>query len=65
VVANPPYGERLGAASELPALYFALGGTLKAGFLGWRAAVFTGNPELGKSLGLRARRMHTLFNGRI
>lgn len=65
VVANPPYGERLGAESELPALYAGLGGTLKERFQGWRAAVFTGNPELGKSLGLRARRMHTLFNGRI
>ncbi len=65
VVANPPYGERLGAESELPALYSRLGERLKADFQGWRAAVFTGNPELGKNLGLRARRMHSLYNGRI
>ncbi|MDO8705650.1 MAG: bifunctional 23S rRNA (guanine(2069)-N(7))-methyltransferase RlmK/23S rRNA (guanine(2445)-N(2))-methyltransferase RlmL, partial [Sulfuricaulis sp.] len=65
VVANPPYGERLGPSSELPALYAELGAQLKTCFPGWRAAVFTGNPELGKSMGLRAVKMHTLYNGAI
>ncbi len=65
VVANPPYGERLGKDSELPGLYRELGDTLKKRFPGWRAAVFTGNPELGKSMGLRARKIHTLYNGAI
>ena len=65
VVANPPYGERLGSSSELPALYAELGIQLKKCFPGWRAAVFTGNPELGKSMGLRAGKMHTLYNGAI
>ena len=64
-VANPPYGERLGPSSELPALYAELGAQLKTCFPGWRAAVFTGNPELGKSMGLRAVKMHTLYNGAI
>ncbi len=65
VIANPPYGERLGEARELPALYAELGGALKRCFPGWRAAVFTGNPELGKHLGIRAKKMHVLFNGAI
>lgn len=65
VVVNPPYGERLGEAGELPALYRELGDRLKQHFTGWRAAVFTGNPELGRSMGLRAKRFHTLFNGSI
>ena len=65
LIANPPYGERLGADSDLPLLYSVLGDTLKAHFLGWRAAVLTGNPDLGKGMGLRARRFHTLFNGPI
>ena len=65
VVINPPYGERLGPSSELPALYAELGAQLKTCFPGWRAAVFTGNPELGKSMGLRATKMHTLYNGAI
>ena len=65
VVVNPPYGERLGADADLPALYRTLGKVLKGRFDGWRAAVFTGNPELGKSLGLRARRIHSLYNGAL
>ncbi|MGE5241435.1 MAG: bifunctional 23S rRNA (guanine(2069)-N(7))-methyltransferase RlmK/23S rRNA (guanine(2445)-N(2))-methyltransferase RlmL [Bacteroidota bacterium] len=65
IVVNPPYGERIGEASELPALYAELGTQLKNNFPGWRAAVFTGNPELGKHMGLRANRYHTLFNGAI
>lgn len=65
VVANPPYGERLGEAHELPALYTDIGNALKRCYPGWRAAVFTGNPELGKHLGMRARKMHTLYNGAI
>ncbi len=65
VVANPPYGERMGDIKELPALYAALGDALKRCYAGWRAAVLTGNPELGKHMGLRARRMHTLYNGAI
>ncbi|MBI3897666.1 MAG: bifunctional 23S rRNA (guanine(2069)-N(7))-methyltransferase RlmK/23S rRNA (guanine(2445)-N(2))-methyltransferase RlmL [Gammaproteobacteria bacterium] len=64
-IANPPYGERLGEAHELPALYKELGDTLKRYYAGWRAAVFTGNAELGHDLGLRAHRMHTLYNGAI
>ena len=63
VVLNPPYGERLGADSDLPALYARIGATLREHFPGWRAALFTGNPDLGKHMGLRARRTHSLFNG--
>ena len=65
IVVNPPYGERIGEASELPAVYAELGTQLKNNFSGWRAAVLTGNPELGKHMGLRAQRYHTLFNGAI
>ena len=65
VVVNPPYGERIGEESELPALYRALGTTLKSCYEGWRAAVFTGNPDLGKVMGLRAHKMHVLYNGAI
>ncbi len=65
VIVNPPYGERLGSEAELPALYARLGSVLKERFEGWRAAVFTGNPDLGKHMGLRAHRMHQLYNGPI
>ncbi len=65
VVINPPYGERLGAESNLADLYFRTGQLLKGHFPGWRASLITGNPELGKKLGLRALRRHALYNGRI
>ncbi|MEJ2381536.1 MAG: bifunctional 23S rRNA (guanine(2069)-N(7))-methyltransferase RlmK/23S rRNA (guanine(2445)-N(2))-methyltransferase RlmL [Gammaproteobacteria bacterium] len=65
VVANPPYGERLGDAEQLKPLYAGLGEILRQRFHGWRAAVFTGNPDLAKQMGLRARRLHKLYNGAI
>lgn len=63
VVTNPPYGERLGEAAELPGLYALLGQVLRERFRGWRAAILTGNPELGHALGLRAQGYHSLYNG--
>ncbi|VVC76442.1 Ribosomal RNA large subunit methyltransferase K/L [Aquicella siphonis] len=65
VVANPPYGERLGDRETLQPLYQLLAERLKLCFTGWKAAVFTGNPELGKQMGLRAKRYYALFNGPI
>ncbi|HXK58085.1 MAG TPA: class I SAM-dependent methyltransferase, partial [Gammaproteobacteria bacterium] len=65
VVVNPPYGERLGRDSDLAQLYRCLGDTLKQSFSGWQGAVFAANPELGKCLGLRARKIYSLFNGAI
>jgi 23S rRNA (guanine2445-N2)-methyltransferase / 23S rRNA (guanine2069-N7)-methyltransferase len=65
VVTNPPYGERIGDQERLQALYATLGARLREHFEGWKAAVLTGNPPLAKSIGINARRTHTLFNGRI
>ncbi len=65
VVANPPYGERIGAESGLPALYSELGGVLRERFQGWQAAILTGNPPLARNLGIYARRTHRVFNGTI
>lgn len=63
VIANPPYGERLGEVAQLEGLYATLGARLREQFPGWKAAVFTGNPELGRAIGLRAKRSHAFFNG--
>jgi 23S rRNA (guanine2445-N2)-methyltransferase / 23S rRNA (guanine2069-N7)-methyltransferase len=65
VVVNPPYGERLGEVDGLRPLYAELGSAIKRHFAGWRAAVFTGNPELGQYLGLRALLTNKLYNGAI
>ena len=61
---NPPYGERLGEAEELQPLYALLGERLRAGYLGWQAAVLTGNPALGRELRINARRTHRCSTGR-
>jgi 23S rRNA (guanine2445-N2)-methyltransferase / 23S rRNA (guanine2069-N7)-methyltransferase len=65
VVTNPPYGERLGDINELQPLYALLADRLKLSFTDWKAALFTGNPDLGRQMGLRAKKMYALFNGAI
>src|SRR3569623_1027078 len=65
VISNPPYGERLGDSETLVPLYAQLGEKLKSQFGGWHAAVLTGNADLGKKMGLRARKRYTLFNGAL
>lgn len=65
VVVNPPYGERIGEITELKSLYHLLGDKLKQHFIGFNAAILTGNPELGKQMGLRAKRTYQLYNGAL
>jgi 23S rRNA (guanine2445-N2)-methyltransferase / 23S rRNA (guanine2069-N7)-methyltransferase len=65
IVANPPYGERIGAESGLPALYSELGQALRERFNGWQAAILTGNPPLARNLGIYAKRTHRFYNGTI
>lgn len=65
VLINPPYGERIGAGSGLPALYRSIGQTLKQHFPGWRAALFTGNAALESRLGLKRDKRTRLYNGPI
>ena len=63
LVVNPPYGERMGERETLEPLYLQLGERIKNSFSGWQAAVFTGNPELAKLMGIRAVKQHNMFNG--
>jgi len=63
LITNPPYGERLGEKEQLTALYATLGQRLREYFHHWNAAVFTGSPELGQEMGMRAQRKHAFYNG--
>jgi 23S rRNA (guanine2445-N2)-methyltransferase / 23S rRNA (guanine2069-N7)-methyltransferase len=65
IAVNPPYGERIGETEELRQLYALLGEKLRTGYRGWEAAVFTGNPPLGRELAINARRTHRMMNGPI
>jgi 23S rRNA G2445 N2-methylase RlmL len=66
-IANPPYGERLeyGEEEKLKALYKGLGDHWKKAYKGHRAALFTGNLQMLKVVGLKTSKKHILFNGDI
>ncbi len=65
VVTNPPYGTRLGEEDDLEELYHQLGENLKSNFKGFRAYVFTSQPELRKKISLQTSQRTTLYNGAI
>jgi 23S rRNA (guanine2445-N2)-methyltransferase / 23S rRNA (guanine2069-N7)-methyltransferase len=65
VATNPPYGVRMEDVAGARVAHRELGIVLREQFQGWHAAVFTGSPELGLELGIRARRTHTMWNGAI
>lgn len=65
IVSNPPYGKRIGQVQLLRTLYHRFGQQLKANFDGWTVGIITTEQELAKSLGLRAFRKNTLFNGAL
>ena len=65
IVTNPPYGKRIGQVQQLRTLYYRFGQQLKQNFNGWTAVVITSESELAKSIGLRAFRKNTLYNGAL
>lgn len=65
IIANPPYGERLGDATQLVPLYHELGTILHDYYQGWYAAILTSNTILAKAIGLRADKQYTLYNGAL
>ena len=63
LLANPPYGERLGEADELAAFYPLLGNALKKNFAGWDCWLLSADTRLPKLIGLKPKRKIPLFNG--
>jgi 23S rRNA (guanine2445-N2)-methyltransferase / 23S rRNA (guanine2069-N7)-methyltransferase len=62
---NPPYGVRLNDPDAARALMKELGGVLRERFAGWDALILAGSPDAGLELGLRAERVHTIWNGAL
>jgi 23S rRNA (guanine2445-N2)-methyltransferase / 23S rRNA (guanine2069-N7)-methyltransferase len=62
---NPPYGVRLEDRDGARALMKELGELLRSHFVGWDAAILSGSPDAGLELGIRAERVHTLWNGAL
>lgn len=65
MVANPPYGERLGEAAELAAFYPRLGDALKQRFAGWHCWFLSADAQLPKLIRLQTSRRIPLFNGAL
>ena len=65
IVANPPYGERLGEIADATALYQDLGEVMRRRFSGWTAAVLVAHEEHERALGLRADARPPLKNGKL
>lgn len=64
IIMNAEYGEQLGDIKELKPLYNDIGKWFKK-FPGFDAFLFTGNPELVKSVGLRADEKTPFMNAKI
>ncbi len=64
IVTNPPYGERLGTAEEVEALYRTMG-RVKKNMETWSWFVITSHPQFEKLFGSKADKKRKLYNGRI
>lgn len=63
LIANPPYGVRIGEDEELAALYPKMGETLKRKFSGWNAYFLTSDLRMPKLMRLAPSKRTPLFNG--
>ena len=63
LIANPPYGARLGEDAALAEFYPKLGDTFKKYYAGWRCCIFSADTRLPKLIRLSASRRTPLFNG--
>ncbi|HYG32479.1 MAG TPA: class I SAM-dependent RNA methyltransferase [Methylophilaceae bacterium] len=63
LIANPPYGVRIGEDEALAALYPKMGETLKRKFAGWTAYFLTSDMRLPKLMRLSPSKRTPLFNG--
>ncbi len=62
---NPEYGERLGEVRELEETYARIGDFMKKKCGGYFGYVFTGNLELAKKIGLKAKRRIEFYTSTI
>lgn len=64
IITNPPYGERIGEASELSALYNSLSERYKL-LDKWSLYMITSYEDAQKAMGLKADKNRKLYNGMI
>ena len=62
---NPEYGDRLGEIAELEETYARIGDFMKQKCRGYYGYVFTGNLDLAKKIGLKAKRRIEFYTSTI
>ena len=62
---NPEYGERMGDKNELEQTYGRIGDFMKQKCRGYTGYVFTGNLDLAKKIGLKAKRKIEFYTSKI
>jgi putative N6-adenine-specific DNA methylase len=65
VILNPGYGERMGKVETLKEIYRGIGDFFKKKCQGYTGYIFTGNLELAKKVGLKAKRKLPFFSSNI
>jgi putative N6-adenine-specific DNA methylase len=65
IILNPEYGLRLGEETDLETTYKAIGDFFKQRCSGYTGYVFTGNMDLAKKIGLKAKRRMEFYNADI
>ena len=65
IIANLPYGDRIGSGDGLTELYSQLGNWLKHNCTGWEAVLITATYSPWRSIGLHPRKKFKFFNGKI
>jgi putative N6-adenine-specific DNA methylase len=62
---NPEYGARMGDEIKLEETYSKIGDFLKKKCNGYTGYIFTGNPNLAKKIGLKAKRKIEFYTSKI
>jgi putative N6-adenine-specific DNA methylase len=65
VILNPEYGERMGRIEKLREIYRGIGDFFKKKCQGYTGYIFTGNLDLAKKVGLKAKRKLRFFSSNI
>lgn len=65
LIVNPPYGERLEKEKDLTTFYRSLGDLWKQQYPNWMIWLLSGSEDGIKSVGLRATRRISVYNGNI
>lgn len=63
MIANPPYGERIGSEIDLARFYPELGHALKKHYAGWNCFFISADKQMEKLIRLKASRRVPLMNG--